>query len=94
MTPDYQEYLQALATLVTFTLTLLSVTAYRSARERRLLLVTLAFALWTTRLAIGVTTSLVLPQYEGATWAETTSTLLDAAAPILFFLAIVKRDVV
>ncbi|MHB8604109.1 MAG: hypothetical protein ACYDCK_02545 [Thermoplasmatota archaeon] len=92
MTADYQEYLQAIASIVTLVLTLLSLTAYRSTRDKRILLVTVGFLLWTLRLGLGVTTSLVLPQYEGATWAETTSTLLDTAAPIVIFLALVKRE--
>lgn len=92
MTADYQEYLQTIGFLVTLVLTLLSLTAYRSTRETRVLVVSAAFALWTIRLGLGVYSTLVVPALEGANWIETTSTLLDTATPLLFFFAIVKKD--
>lgn len=89
---DYQDFLTAGAFLVTAVLTILSLTAYLSTRERRLLIITAAFTVWSVRLGITATAALFIPSWEDISWVETTNSLLDAAAPLLIFYAMVRRD--
>lgn len=89
---DYQDFLTLAAFLVTAVLTIISLTAYLSTRERRLLIISAAFTVWSIRLGITAAAAVFIPTWEDVSWAETTTSILDAAAPLLIFYAMVKRD--
>ena len=91
LTTDYQDWLAVAASVLTLVLLALSLAAYWATRETRLLLVSLAFALWAFRLGVNALAIIAFPQWEGATWVETEAIILDFITPGLIFLAIVKR---
>lgn len=91
---DYQDLLAAAAFVTTVVLTALSLTAYTGTRERRLIIITGAFAIWSIRLGITAIGALFIPAWEDASWVETTTSVLDAIAPILIFYGVVKGEAV
>jgi hypothetical protein len=89
---DYQDWLADAAFALMVIILALSLAAYGATREKRLLIVSLAFALWAYRLGVNALATFAFPDWEGATWVETQASVLDLAAAALLFFAIVKRE--
>ena len=89
---DYQDWLAGAAFVLMVVILALSLAAYWATREKRLLIVSIAFALWCYRLGVNSLATFAMPDWEGATWVETQASVLDLVAAALIFFAIVKRE--